>query len=168
LKQDAVPGAVNPLRITPIESGNFVVRCAELCGTDHAYMGARVTVMDPAEFEAWIQEQTAPPEGEITEADEIENGRELAELNGCFKCHTVDGSASDGPTWLNLYGGEETLVDGSTIIVDDEYLRRSILDPQAEIVAGFDDVDLPLNFAAVFEEQELDAVVDFIESLSRE
>ena len=168
VKQDAVPGALNPLRITPTESGNFVVRCAELCGTDHSYMVARVTVMEPAKFEAWIQEKTAPPEGEVTEEDELGLGLELVELNGCLKCHSIDGSASDGPTWLGLYGTEETLVDGTTIVVDDEYLRRSILDPQAEIVAGFDDVDMPLNFAAVFEEEELDWVVDYIESLGSE
>ena len=60
------------------------------------------------------------------------------------------------------------MTDGTTIVVDDEYLRRSILDPQSEIVAGFEDVDMPANFAAVFSEEELDAVVDFIESLGQE
>ncbi len=62
LKQDAVPGAVNPLRITPTELRRlYTVRCAELCGTNHAYMVAPVTVMDAGDFDAWIQEQTAPP-----------------------------------------------------------------------------------------------------------
>ncbi len=74
----------------------------------------------------------------------------------------------DGPTWLGLYLREETLEDGTIVIADDDYIRRSILDPQAEIVAGFDDVDMPVNFAAVFEEQELDWVVDYIESLDGE
>lgn len=89
-------------------------------------MLAAVNVMEQADFEAWIAAESGPPEGATSEAEEIELGRELSKVNGCLKCHRVDGSESDGPTWLDLYGSEEELNDGTTVIVDDEYLRRSI------------------------------------------
>lgn len=166
LKQDAVPGQMFSLRLTPTETGSYTVRCAEICGTDHAYMLASVTVMTPDDFDQWLNTQTEPREGPQDLESDIQRGEEVARLNGCFKCHTVDGSEGDGPTWLGLYMSDAILTDGTTVVVDDEYLRRSILDPRADIVAGFEDVDMPLNFAAALSDEDLDAVVDFIESLS--
>ena len=165
VKQDAVPGMVNPLRITPTEIGSYQVRCAEICGTSHAYMLAAVHVMEPADFAEWVHEQTETPAFEATEA---ELGRAVAELNGCFQCHSVDGSESSGPTWLGVYGSEELLTDGTAVIVDEAYLRQSILDPASQIVAGYEDVSMPVNFAAVLSDEDIDFLVDFIESLGSE
>jgi cytochrome c oxidase subunit 2 len=159
VKQDAVPGMVNPLRVTPTEVGQYEVRCAELCGTDHAYMLATVNVLSPDDFSQWLHEQTEPPLVELTEA---ELGHEIAELNGCFKCHTVDGTEGDGPTWLGLFG---ELEDGTTLVADDEYIRESILDPQAKIVAGFTDVEMPVNFAEVLTDEDINDLIGYIESL---
>ncbi|MFQ5398468.1 MAG: cytochrome c oxidase subunit II [Anaerolineae bacterium] len=165
IKQDAVPGMVNPLRITPTESGTYTLRCAEICGKDHAYMLATVNVLDPADFEAWVAELTGPSEEELAAAD---RGRQIAEINGCFKCHTTDGSPGDGPSWFGIYGKEEQLEDGSTVVVDEAYIRNSILNPPDQIVAGFTDVDMPVNFAAVLSDDDIDAIVHYIESLGNE
>lgn len=161
LKQDAVPGAVNPLRITPTEAGKYTVRCAEICGKDHTYMLADVSVLSQADFDEWLSAQLGPSDAEIAEI-----GRGVAELNGCFKCHSVDGSPGDGPTWLGVYEETVTLEDGSEVLVDEDYIRQSILDPSSQIVAGFTDVDMPVNFSAVLSDADLDALVAFIESLS--
>ncbi|MEJ2749552.1 MAG: cytochrome c oxidase subunit II [Anaerolineae bacterium] len=161
LKQDAVPGMVNPLRITPTEAGAFTVRCAEICGKSHAYMLADVNVMEPADFEAWIRSQVAPPTGGLADA-----GQKVAEVNGCLGCHSVDGSIITGPSWLNLFGEEVQLADGSTVVADEAYIRNSILNPGEQIVAGFDTVAMPANFGAVLSEQDLDALVAYITSLS--
>ena len=61
-------------------------------------------------------------------------------------CHTPDGRAGVGPTWQRIYGSEETLADGTTVTVDDAYIRESILDPNAKIVKGFPPNIMPPNF----------------------
>lgn len=161
VKQDAVPGMVFPLRITPTETGTFVVRCAEICGTDHAYMLADVNVMEHEAFEAWVQAQVAPPTGGLAEV-----GAEIAKLNGCLGCHSVDGSTLAGPTWLDLFGEEVPLADGSTVIADETYIINSILNPGEQIVAGFENVAMPANFGAVLSEEDLEALAAYIASLS--
>ncbi|MCB9419642.1 MAG: cytochrome c oxidase subunit II [Ardenticatenaceae bacterium] len=161
LKQDAVPGMVHPLRITPTEVGTYVVRCAEICGKDHSYMLANVNVMEQNAFEAWVRAQVAPPSGGLAEA-----GAKIAKLNGCLGCHSVDGSTITGPTWLDLFGEEVQLADGSTVVADEAYIMNSILNPGEQIVAGFDTVAMPANFGAVLSEDDLEALVAYIASLS--
>ncbi len=165
IKQDAVPGMVKPLRITPTQLGDFSVMCAELCGKDHAYMISAVHVVEQAAFDDWVRSLTATPEAEVTLAD---RGRELAELNGCFKCHSIDGSAGDGPSWLGAFGEEVQLEDGSTLTADEAYLRNSILNPQEQIVAGFAGVNMPATFGRVLSEEDITAIIDFIKSLGTE
>ncbi len=160
VKQDAVPGMVNPLRITPTEPGSYVVRCAEICGMDHSYMLADVTVMETAVFDDWIQEQLGPVAGGDAEA-----GHEIAEINGCFGCHSNDGSENTGPSWRGIFGEEVTLTDGTTVVVDEEYIINSILSPTDQIVAGFEDANMPTNFGAVLSEDDLNALVAYIASL---
>lgn len=161
VKQDALPGEnmERELRVTPTELGSYVVRCAELCGLEHAYMLADVIVMEVSDFEAWIDEQTGEPTGDATE-----RGAEIAQQFGCQACHSIDGSESIGPSWFGLYGRTETLSDGSTVVVDDEYLMESILNPQAAIVEGYDKVFMPPTGAGLTDEQ-LHDLIEFIESL---
>jgi cytochrome c oxidase subunit 2 len=89
----------------------------------------------------------------------------VAELQGCQDCHSLDGSEGKAPTWLGLYGTEEKLVDGTTVVVDDEYLRRSIVDAGAEIVEGYGNT-MPPRFGEVLSEQEIEDLIEYIESLS--
>ncbi len=164
VKQDAVPGKIKPLRITPTEVGAYKVRCAELCGLNHAFMVADVNVMETADFEAWVTQETQPlTEAEGTSA--AERGRKVAELNACISCHSVDGNVGAGPTWLGLYGSEENLDDGTTVTIDDEYLRESIIDPGAKITQGFQNI-MPPAFGEMLSEEQIDDVIEFIKSLN--
>lgn len=163
IKQDAVPGMVNPLRVTPSRIGQYRVRCAQICGRNHAYMLATVNVMAPADFDAWVAEQTA-----AVEASPAERGAQLAELQGCLGCHTTDGSSSVGPTWRGIYGSEEQLEDGTTVTVDEAYLRRSIVEPNAQIVQGFPPNVMPPTFGETLSDEEIDALVAYIKSLGEE
>lgn len=89
-----------------------------------------------------------------------EEGRDVAEELGCFSCHSTDGSRRVGPTWQGLWGSEVELADGTTVTADEEYIRTSILDPDAQQVAGFGvmpDFDVS--------ESELEALVAYIRSL---
>lgn len=160
LKQDVVPGITTSLRLKPTLTGSYTVRCAELCGLDHTYMLASVTVLEPADFDTWVTAQTALdillPE---------ERGMRLAELNGCVACHTADGRSSVGPTWLGLFGREELLADGTTILVDEAYLLKSILDPNTQIVDGFLADLMPKVYESTFSQAEIDDLITYIRSL---
>jgi cytochrome c oxidase subunit 2 len=166
VKQDTVPGMVKSIRVTPTQLGNYKIRCAELCGLDHTTMLANVNVMMPSEFENWVNEENeelAAAEG----GSGAERGQQVAELAGCTSCHSVDGSEGNGPTWLGLYGREETLDDGSTVVVDDDYLHRSIVEPGAQITAGFANI-MPPTYGETLSEEEIGLLVEYIESLGQE
>ena len=139
-KQDVVPGRTTELRITPSLIGNYQVRCAELCGTSHAFMRKPVVVTTQADFDAWMGEQVALAASLNTPEA---RGEALANANGCVACHSIDGSAGIGPTWQGLAGSEVELTGGVTLTADDEYLTESIKDPQAKIVAGFESQQMP-------------------------
>lgn len=76
----------------------------------------------------------APPP---SSAQAVARGRKLYESDACAGCHTLDGSASSGPTFKGLAGSRVALADGSTVTADDAYLERSITDPDAQIVKGY-------------------------------
>jgi cytochrome c oxidase subunit II len=163
VKQDMVPGRVTEYRITPnlLTGGQpFKIRCAELCGTSHAYMLANVHVVSQEEFDAWVADRQA--EAEAAAQTPEGRGEALAISNGCLGCHSIDGSPGTGPTWFNLYGRQEQLSDGTVVIADDAYIHESILQPQAKIVAGYESVFMP---AYDFNEEQLADIVAYIETL---
>ncbi|HSM71284.1 MAG TPA: cytochrome c oxidase subunit II [Anaerolineales bacterium] len=160
VKQDLVPGRITELRITPTTVGNYSVACAELCGTSHSYMVKPVFVSQEAEFTAWLDEQAALAAAlDTPEA----RGEALVAANGCVACHSIDGTASNlGPTWFGLAGSQVTLADGTTVIADDDFLFESIHDPQATIVAGFENQLMP---AFGFTDEQILDIVAYIKTL---
>jgi cytochrome c oxidase subunit 2 len=163
VKQDALPGEnmERELRITPSEVGEYKVRCAELCGLQHAYMNAQVRVLEVDDYEAWLDGQMAEPSGEAAE-----RGEEWAQQFGCIACHTLDGSQGVGPTWSGLFDSERLLEDGTTVIANDQYLRESILNPGAKIVDGYQNI-MPSNFSDQMDDEKIDDVIAFIKSLQQ-
>jgi cytochrome c oxidase subunit 2 len=138
VKQDLLPGRDTELRFTPTETGVYALRCAEICGLNHTDMVADVKVLSRGEFDVWVSDRLAAPV--FAELSPEDRGRIWYSADGgfaCLGCHTIDGTPGVGPTWLGLYGRQETLEDGTTITVDDAYIRHSILNPNAQIVAGF-------------------------------
>jgi cytochrome c oxidase subunit 2 len=163
IKQDVLPGGdefVRELRITPTENGTFKVRCAEICGRLHYDMQAEVMVVDGSEFNTWLQEQS----GECN-LDDAECGQRWAQTYGCLACHSLDGTTIIGPTWQGLAGSQVELTDGTTVTVDEEYLRNSVLDPNAQVVAGFQPGIMPQNFANILSEDQINQIITFIMSL---
>jgi cytochrome c oxidase subunit 2 len=160
VKQDLVPGRITELRITPTLEGNYMVRCAELCGTSHYDMEKPVVISTQEEFDTWIGEQreialelAATPEG---------SGQLLVSANGCAACHSINGAAGIGPTWFGLFDSEEELTDGTIVHVDDVYLFESIKAPQAKIVAGFENQLMPTYG---FTDEEINNIVAYIKTL---
>jgi len=91
----------------------------------------------------------------------VERGRELVTSSGCAACHGADGGGGIGPSWVGLAGSDVDLVDGTTVVADESFLRRSILEPEAQLVAGYG-VVMPRNG---LDHDQVDAVVAFIMSL---
>jgi cytochrome c oxidase subunit 2 len=163
IKQDAVPGMWTNLRVTANQTGDFRVRCAELCGYAHSAMYAPVVVVEPEQFDAWLDGQVVEVEApeEMTPA---EKGAALVGVQGCGSCHSLDGSEPVGPTWLGLFGSERPLADGSTVVADEPYLRRSILSPGAQEVEGFPLI-MPV-YEGVLSDEDVDAIIEYIKTLS--
>lgn len=160
VKQDLVPGRITELRITPTLIGNYKVRCAELCGTSHAYMERPVIVSSQTDFDAWMVEQVklaeqaaATPEG---------RGQALVQANGCAACHSLNGSAGIGPTWAGLFGSQVLLSDGTTVTADEAYLHESIKAPQAKIVKGFENQLMPTYG---FTDEQINDIVTYLKTL---
>jgi len=90
-------------------------------------------------------------------------GREVAISNGCTACHGNNGEGGVGPAWVGLYGSEVNLDGGTTVAADEAYLRRAIVDPEAQVATGFT-VSMPkVNLS----DDEVDAVIDYIEELGQ-
>lgn len=160
IKQDVVPGQTTQLRITPVKEGEYLLRCAEICGLDHSQMLAPVRVVSEADFETWVEEKSAAPKyAEMTpeERGAIWHG---AEGFGCIGCHSVDGTPGAGPTWLGVYGREELLDDGRVVTVLEEYIRKSILLPNEDIVEGFQPNLMPQTFEDLFAERQAEILAN--------
>jgi len=160
IKQDILPGRITEYRITPTLVGDYKVRCAELCGTSHAYMLADVKVVSRSDFDTWM---AARAEEARAAADTPEGrGKTLATQNGCLGCHSLDGSPNTGPTWLGLYGSQVSLLDGTTVAADEAFIAESILQPQAKFVAGYETVQMPVY---QFTDEQIADIIAFIKTV---
>jgi cytochrome c oxidase subunit 2 len=147
-----VPGVVNYARVRLDQPRNYQLLCHEFCGTGHDRMATTLKVVDRASF---IPGQAAPP----TESNDP--GYRLLETKDCLSCHSVDGSEGIGPTLKGIFGRTEKMTNGSTITVDDAYLRESIVKPDAKIVQGYDDLMTKTELT----DEELEAMVKYLETL---
>ena len=165
VKQDILPGSYQQLWFTPTKVGTFDLLCAEYCGSGHSQMLATVKVLSPEAFARWekgdeLEDGTALAAISLSPA---ERGEELHSQRGCLACHSVDGKEVIGPTFKNLYGKTESLADGSSVLVDENYLRESIYEPQAKMVAGYPPT-MP-SFKGILSEDEVTALIEYIKTL---
>ncbi len=158
LKQDLVPGTYTTLWFQATQTGEHPVFCAEYCGTGHSKMLAKVKVVEPTEYARWEKE-----EKKEKGLNPAEVGKELFTKKGCNVCHTVTGQALIGPSLLGIFGKNEELADGKKIQVDENYLRESLMQPQAKLVKGFPPV-MP-TFQGTLTDEEVNAVIAYIKSL---
>lgn len=161
VKKDVVPGRYTTLWFEATRVGDFNIFCAEYCGDRHSSMTGVVRVLEPEMFEAALKDasklEANPGEGPVQFGQRIYNRR------GCNACHTLDGNAATGPTWKAMYGREETLTNGEKVKVDDDYIKESILRPQAKIVAGFTGANMP-SYQGQLDEKQIAALIEFIKA----
>ena len=160
VKQDLVPGRFTELRVTPSLNGNYKVRCAELCGTSHAYMEKPVVISSQGEFDVWMAARVE--EAKIAAATPEGSGQLIVANNGCAACHSINGVEGIGPTWFGLFGHEVELTDGTVVTADEEYITESIKTPQAKIVAGFETQLMPTYG---FTDEQIADIVAYIKTL---
>jgi cytochrome c oxidase subunit 2 len=155
-KQDAVPGRYTTTWFTPTKVGKYHLFCAEYCGTNHSRMGGWVYVMAPRDYEAWLS-------GGASGGSLAENGQKLFDELACGNCHKPDGSGRC-PSLTGLFGKTVQLVGGDTVKADDGYIRESILQPQAKIVAGYGPI-MP-TFQGLVTEEGVMQLIEYIKSLA--
>lgn len=178
VKQDVVPGRYSDLWFTATKPGDFEVFCAEFCGLEHSMMSAHVVALQPDAYDRWLRD-TAPSAASAESAVAVtrfsqpgptlaptpmaERGRDLAQRYECVACHRVDGTPHIGPSWAGLYGVERIMRDGRTVVADETYLTRSMMDPMHDVVEGYASV-MP-SYQGVLAPGEAGAIVEYIKSL---
>lgn len=157
VKSDVMPGRYSLIWFTPKELGEHQVFCTEYCGDSHSAMLAKVHVLSPEEYE---KKRIDPyPEGWTT----AQKGEAIYKSAGCMTCHTTTGERLVGPTFKGIFGRSEQIVGGN-VTVDENYLRESILQPQAKIVAGFEGQAMP-SFQGVLKDQQINWVIDYLKTV---
>jgi len=155
VKQDVLPGRYTQMWFHPTKPGKYHLFCAEYCGTKHSGMIGWVYVMAPQDYEAWLSGGT----GEGTLAA---RGDKLFQDLACTNCHKADGSGR-GPSLEGIYGKTVELEGGQKAVVNDDYLRESILSPQAKIAKGYQPV-MP-TFQGLVSEEQLLQLIEYVKSL---
>jgi cytochrome c oxidase subunit 2 len=159
IKMDVVPGRYSKAWFEATRPGEYDLFCAEYCGTSHSDMIATVIVHPPGEFESWLEKAS----NFLETMSPVDAGRKLYQVRGCQQCHSVDGTAKTGPSLLGVFGREEAFVDGSRLIADENYIRESILEPQARVVAGYEPV-MP-TYQGRLSDPEITAIIEYLKSL---
>jgi cytochrome c oxidase subunit 2 len=155
IKADVLPGRYTDIWFQPTKPGRYHLFCAEYCGTRHSGMIGEVVVMEATEYEAWLSGGTA--QGSLASA-----GERLFQDLACNTCHRPD-SQGRGPVLQGLFGKTQTLQSGEKVVVDEAYVRESILNPGAKITAGFQPI-MPAFQGLVTEEQLLE-LIEYVKSL---
>ena len=156
-KADVVPGRYSTLWFEATKPGKYHLFCAEYCGLNHSGMGGYVYVMPQTEFDGWL--------GGNTGQTPVAAGKDLFENKlGCASCH-AGGPQQRGAKLEGLYLTDVKLVGGATVKADDEYIRNSILNPQSQIVEGYQPI-MP-TFKGQVTEEQLVSLVAYIKSLSK-
>ncbi len=173
LKKDVVPGRYTTMWFEPTKTGEYHLFCAEYCGTEHSAMIGRVVVLPLPDYQRWLttEEPAILPDGStISTGVSSDSGGSMAEIGaqvfqqqGCVSCHRTD-SAARAPVLNNIFGKPTSLASGETLTVDEEYLRESILRPQAKITVGYGPI-MPTFEGQLTEDQVLQLIA-YIKSLS--
>jgi cytochrome c oxidase subunit 2 len=192
-KRDVLPGRYTDMWFEATESGQYHLFCAEYCGTEHSRMVGRVIAMEPDDYQNWVgntdesagqPEQVAslsdavdePEEPEAQEAEEpateadaeelrksmVQAGEQLFQMNACAGCHYA-GEGAPCPDLEGIWKSKRPMADGTSVVADENYIRESILNPQAKVVMGYAPV-MP-SFQGRIDEEGINQLIAYIKSL---
>jgi cytochrome c oxidase subunit 2 len=164
---DAVPGMKTYANFRTGAVGSFDILCAQYCGTLHSSMLAKLYVLPPADFERWMAGEKVQLAGK--ELPPIAaTGLELLRQRSCLSCHSTDGSTLAGPSFKGMFGSTVQVMTGGekrSVLVDEAFVRRAIVDPAADIQVGFQNI-MPSGKES-FGEKDLGAAVEAIKALAK-
>jgi cytochrome c oxidase subunit II len=132
-------------------------------------MGTTVEVLDQASFDKWYASGPVKMDSTVA-AIPGAAGRLLTEQKGCIACHSADGTKIVGPSYKGIFGHKVTVSsDGKDreITVDEEYIKKSILEPDADIVKGFNKGSM-ISYKGQLNDQEIEEIIEYIKTLSEE
>jgi cytochrome c oxidase subunit 2 len=155
LHADVLPQRYTATWFQATRPGRYHLFCSQYCGTNHSGMVGTVVVMEPADYQAWL---TSTAEGSLAL-----RGRQTFLQHRCLSCHSGDAVAR-APTLENLFGSYVPLKDGRAVLADESYIRESIFNPSAKIVAGHSDI-MP-SFTGQLTEEDAIAITAYIRSLA--
>ena len=165
IKEDIVPGRVKSAWFIPQMQGDFDLFCSSYCGMNHSYMINLVKVMPQEQFNAWYIDTTKQLAA-VTNSP-TGNGQLIMKNIGCFACHSIDGSKLVGPSLKGIYGNQATVMSGGAqrqVKVDDEYIKRSIYEPNADVVAGFNK-GLMQSYKGQLKDEDVAQIIEYIKTL---
>ena len=160
VKEDVIPGYENYMWFKPVIKGTYDIYCTEYCGLAHSAMVSKAIVLDSLEFNKWLADL------KVTGNLPDHPGLAIIKANACITCHSLDGSKVIGPTFKGLYGRKTIVVTSSgekEIVVDDEYIKRSILDPNVEVVKGYNK-GLMQSYTEKINAEELNKIIDYFKT----
>jgi cytochrome c oxidase subunit II len=158
IKMDVVPGRYTTVWFEATKPGQYHLFCAEYCGTAHAGMGGSVYVLSLPQYEQWLR-------GGGEREPMAMAGERLFEQLGCGSCHRADTSGR-GPVLTGLFRKTVQLATGEQVIADERYLRESILNPRAQIVAGYAAIMPP--YEGQISEEGLLQIIAYIKASGQE
>ncbi len=155
-KADVIPGRYTHMWFEATKAGTYHLFCAEYCGTKHSGMIGEVIVMEQDDYQAWLS-------GSVQEGSLASAGSKLFQDLACNTCHRPDAQGR-GPVLNNLFGKTVTLQSGQTVVVDEAYIRESILMPSAKVTAGFQPT-MP-TFQGLVNEEGVLELIEYVKSLT--
>jgi cytochrome c oxidase subunit II len=158
VKNDVLPGRYTTLWFEATKPGAYRLFCSQYCGTQHSGMIGHIIALEPAEFQAWLS-------GGATAVSMATAGENLFQKLGCVSCHAQNDTGR-GPSLLGLLGKTVRLQSGASVTADEDYIRESILNPQAKIVTGYQPI-MP-TFKGLISEDGIMQIIAYLKSLKRE
>lgn len=162
VKQDVVPGYKNYLWFIPKFKGEYDVFCSSYCGLQHSSMNTKAIVVSESDYTSWID--SLPVTGLIPDPE----GLTLLKNTGCIACHSLDGAKLVGPSFKGIYGAKHAVIsDGQEINmeVNDAYLVSSILDPNKDVVKGYNR-GLMQPYRDKLTDAEITQIIDYLKTLT--
>ncbi len=156
VKREVIPGRYSTVWFEATEPGVYHLFCTQYCGTLHAGMIGQITALKPDDYEKWTRESTSG-------MSLAQNGERLFASLGCISCHSGN-AAARGPNLAGVYGSRVQQADGTQVLVNDAYLRDTILNPSQHVVAGYAPI-MPTYQGQVSEDGLID-LVEYIKNLN--
>ncbi len=162
VKEDVIPGYNNYLWFQPIAKGKYDIYCTEYCGLAHSAMVAKAIVVDSLEFKTWL--------ADLKVVSNDHPGMAVLKANACITCHSLDGTKVIGPSFKDMFGAKRTVLTDQgekEVEVNADYIKRAIVDPNGEIVKGYNK-GLMQSYKDVLKAEDIDKIVDYFKKSSEQ